>query len=89
LYLLGITVAAEFPKNIGDNIAQGIYFVLCWLSFSITSSSPISFKEQHAKSELSETKQLLTILIRMSAWRLIQQFEDKKKRKHHFVFCFL
>jgi len=87
LYVLGIT-AADFPKNIGDNIVQGIYFVLCWLSFSITSSPAIPFKEQHAKAELSETKQLLTILIRMSLWRLIQKCEDKKENETSFRILF-
>jgi hypothetical protein len=79
LCVLGITVA-EFSKNIGDNIAQGIYFFLCWLSFSITSSPPIPFQGQHAKAELSETKQLLTVLIRLLVWRLIQNAPIKRKR---------
>jgi hypothetical protein len=84
---LDVTVT-EFSRNIVDNIAQGIYFVLCSFSSSITPSPQTPFKKQDAKAELSETKQLLTVLIRLMVWRLIQKCADKKTMKQNSIFSF-
>jgi hypothetical protein len=85
LYVLDITVL-EFSKNIGDNIGQGIYFVLCSPPSSITPSPQTPFKEQGAKAELSGTKKLLTVLITLVMWRLIQKFADKRTMKQNSNF---
>jgi hypothetical protein len=72
LHVLDITVA-ELSTNIGDNIAHGIYLVLFSFSLSITLSPAIPFKGEHANAELSGAKQLLTVLIKLLVWRLIQK----------------